>query len=323
MERRNFFGKTALGGILLGSGVTAAGSKDALAAQPETDEIFVERSLPGKPYKGKVLAIVVDDTPLLCAGTCAKLVNEGYTAYLIRTTNNDKLGDGSYGENVLKNEKENERIHELLGISDVYEFYYRQHRLHSIPLVDIRFRMIFLFRYLKVDTVITYNPRGYGEENPDHIVTGQVVEEASWMAGIPNHLPEHFEAGVSPQTVNELYYMAAQPGQEYNRVVDIGSVKEQKIKVIAESQSQGKGNMGAELRKKLSAEGKRIPMLGDNNETANREFARNFLFDYYSTFDGIEKYGVTSAERFFYIDKRNTDLESGVEAFVANNAVKL
>jgi LmbE family N-acetylglucosaminyl deacetylase len=321
MERRNFIGKTALGGMVVGSGVTGAG---ALAAQPGNGEVVVERSIPGKPHKGKVLAVVVDDSPLFCAGTCAKLINEGYTAYLIRTTNNDKSGDGSYGENVLKNEKENARIEEILGFKDVYEFYYRQHRLHSIPLVDIRFRMIFLFRYLKVDTVITYNPRGYGEENPDHTVTGQVVEEASWMAGIPTHLPEHFEAeGVSAQVVKERYYMAAQPGQEYNRVVDIGSVKDRKIQVLTELQSQGNGNMGSELRKKLSAEGKRIPMLGNDNDTANREFARNFLFDHYSTFDGIENYGVTSAERFFYIDKRNTDLESGIDAFINKNAVKL
>ena len=95
MERRNFFGKTALGGMLLGSGVTAAGSKDALAAQSETDEVFVERSLPGKPYKGKDLAIVVDDTPLLCAGTCAKLVNE------VATKTNDEVGDGTTTATVL------------------------------------------------------------------------------------------------------------------------------------------------------------------------------------------------------------------------------
>ncbi|MFC1650649.1 PIG-L deacetylase family protein [Candidatus Latescibacterota bacterium] len=288
--------------MIVGSGVTGAASlaaQEALAAQPDTGEVVVERSLRGKPHKGKVLAIVVDDSPLLCAGTCAKLINEGYTAYLIRTTNNDKCGNGSYGENILANEKENTKINELLGIKDVYEFYYRQHRLHSIPLVDIRFRMIFLFRYLKVDTVITYNPWSQGEENPDHLVTGRVVEEASWMAGIKTHLPEHFEAdGVSTQIVKERYYMDSQPGQAFNRLVDISSVKEQKIQAIAESRSQGNGNLGAELRKILSEEGKRIPMLGNDDETANREFARNFLFDYYSSFDGIEKYGLTSAERF-------------------------
>ncbi|MFC1542040.1 PIG-L deacetylase family protein [Candidatus Latescibacterota bacterium] len=317
MERRTFFGKSALGGMLLGSSVTV----DTLAAQPDPGEVVVERSMRGQPHKGKVLAVVVDDSPLLCAGTCAKLVNEGYTAYLIRTTNNENGGDGTAPENILNNEKEYTKINELLGISDVYEFYYRQHRLHSIPLLDIRFRMIFIFRYLKVDTVITYNPWAQGEENPDHLVTGRVVEEASWMAGIKSQLPEHYEAGVSPQTVKERYYMVSKPGQPYNRVVDIGSVKEQKIQALAESQSQGGGNLGSEIRKKLSTEGKSIPVLGNDDDTANLAFARHFLFDYYSSFDGIEQYGLTAAERFFYIDTRKTDLESGIEQFVSKNAI--
>jgi hypothetical protein len=233
------------------------------------------------------------------------------------------IGTGSYGENVLKNERENAKIEEILGFADTYEFFYRQHRLHSIPLADIRFRMIFLFRYLKVDTVITYHPRGYGEENPDHSITGQAVEEASWMAGLPSHLPEHFETGVTTQTVKEIYYITANPSQEYNRVVDIGKAKEQKIKVLAAAQSLGYGNLGAELRQKLSSERKRIPMLGNNDETANQAFARNFLLDYYSTFQGIENYGVTCAERFLYIDRRKTDIDMGIEAFVTKHAVAM
>ncbi len=322
MERRTFFEKSALGGMFIG-GSAAAVPAQVRAATIAPEHVTVERAMSGKPHTGKVLAVVVDDSALLCAGTCVKMVNEGYTTYLIRTTNNDMVGTGSYGENVLKNEQENANIDEILGFTDTYEFYYRQHRLHSIPFADIRFRMTFLFRYLKVDTAITYHPRGYGEENPDHSVTGQAVEEASWMAGLPSHLPEHFETGVSTHTVKELYYISANPGQEYNRVVDISASKEQKINVITAAQSLSHGNLGAELRRKLSTEGKRIDMLGNNDETANRAFARKFLFDYYSTFDGIENYSVSSAERFLYVDRRKTDLDTRIEEFVKKYAVTI
>jgi LmbE family N-acetylglucosaminyl deacetylase len=44
---------------------------------------------------------------------------------------------------------------------------------------------------LKVDTVVTVNPWGHGEENPDHRVTGRAVEEACWMGGMANDFPEH------------------------------------------------------------------------------------------------------------------------------------
>jgi len=323
MERRKFFGTTALGGVFLGSGAGITGSENSLAAPLDTEEIIIERSMSGQPHKGKVLAIVVDDTPLHCAGTCSKLIKEGYTGYLIRTTNNEKSGDGTTGENILNTEQETFKIAETLGITDVFELYYRQHRLHSLPLLDIRFRMIFIFRYLKVDTVITYKPWAQGEENPDHLVTGRVVEEASWMAGIQTHLPEQFEAGISTHTVKERYYMVTCPEQPFNRVVDISSTKEQKINAIVESKSQGGGNRGSELRNQLARQNKRIPMLGNDNDTADREFARNFLLHYYSSFDGMEQYGLQYAERFLYIDQRKTEIESKIDEFVEKHTVKL
>ncbi len=57
-----------------------------------------------------------DDIPLLAAGTVAKLIEEGYTGYLVRATNDD-MGDspglgtpGTIGENVLGNERDNAHI---------------------------------------------------------------------------------------------------------------------------------------------------------------------------------------------------------------------
>lgn len=74
---------------------------------------FIEHSRPGTPHRGKVPAAIQphsDDVALLCAGTVAKLIQEGYTGYMIRATNDD-MGDdvgepGTVGENVLRNERE-------------------------------------------------------------------------------------------------------------------------------------------------------------------------------------------------------------------------
>ena len=60
---------------------------------------------------------------------------------------------------------------------------------------------IFLFRYLKADTVVSFNPWGHGEENPDHWKTGHAVEEAAWMAGVETDYHEHAEAGIQPHEV--------------------------------------------------------------------------------------------------------------------------
>ncbi|MEE3235665.1 MAG: hypothetical protein VX294_15995, partial [Candidatus Latescibacterota bacterium] len=52
-------------------------------------QVQIEHKKKGKPNTGKVLAAVqahADDIPFFCAGLVAKLVDEGYTAYLIQTT---------------------------------------------------------------------------------------------------------------------------------------------------------------------------------------------------------------------------------------------
>ena len=56
---------------------------------------FLERAQPGLPHQGKVLAAIQphsDDLAIICAGTVAKLIHEGYTGYMIRVTNDD-MGD--------------------------------------------------------------------------------------------------------------------------------------------------------------------------------------------------------------------------------------
>jgi len=57
--------------------------------------VVLERSMPGQPHKGKVLLALQahsDDVPLMASGTVAKLIEEGYTGYLVRATNDD-MGD--------------------------------------------------------------------------------------------------------------------------------------------------------------------------------------------------------------------------------------
>src|SRR5256885_1839516 len=60
-----------------------------LAGQSQPQPV-IERAVSGQPHRGKVLLAIQahsDDIPLLAAGTVAKLVEEGYTGYLVRGTN--------------------------------------------------------------------------------------------------------------------------------------------------------------------------------------------------------------------------------------------
>jgi len=302
MHRRDFLA------VLPGVTLLKAGDTD----------VTVERFRSGKPHAGKVLAAIqphADDIPLFAAGTVAKLLEEGYSGYLIRTTNDDMAGRGSVGETVLANERDNDRLVQVMGLKRGFDLNYLNHRMDGVSPVEIRIRLIFLFRLLRVDTVISYDPWGHYEENPDHYVTAQQVEAACWMAGMDNDYPEQFAAGLKPKSVTEKYYFARGP-QLVNRVVDITSVVEKKIDAILVNVAQGPGgDNGKLLRQRLAREGKRLPILGDDDTTANREYARQFLLA--RDRETGRKYGVQYAEPFHYIGPEADE----VGEYIKRNAV--
>lgn len=153
----------------------------------ESENLVIEKSQPGKPHAGKVLAAIQphsDDIPIFAAGTVAKLIAEGYTGYLIQMTNDDHAGAGAtVGEVIMNNEKDTQGVAKALGLRKVYNLYYRNHRLDNVSPVEIRSRLIFLIRMLKIDTIVCYDPSGHYEENPDHYVTAKAWEAARWMSG--------------------------------------------------------------------------------------------------------------------------------------------
>lgn len=290
-------------------------------ADPNT--VTIERAQPGKPHAGKVMVAVhahLDDVPYYAGGLCAKLISEGYTAYLIRTSNDEKRGGQTAAKNILANEQEHAKMARALGFQDTYDLYYQNHEMDAASSLDLRMRLIFLFRHLKADTVVSFNPWGHGEENPDHWKTGRAVEEAAWMAGVETDYHEHAEVGILPHPVLERYFFYARPGQEYNRVVDIAPYIEKKIDAIVECRAQGGGNLGSQLRARLAREGKRLPLLGNDDRTADREYARQFLLDDDREYGAA--HGLAFAERFLYLDQRQP-ADSKVESYVRQNAVAL
>src|ERR1700683_3179876 len=105
------------------------------------ENVVVEKDRPGLPHKGKVFAAIhahLDDVPYYAGGLCAKLIAEGYTGYLIRTSNDEKSGGGSIARNILATEQEHFKMAAALGFKDVFDLYYRSHRMNEIAPVEIR-----------------------------------------------------------------------------------------------------------------------------------------------------------------------------------------
>ena len=111
-------------------------------------------------------------------------------------------------------------------------------------------------------------------------------------------------------------------GQPFNRVVDISSAVEQKIDALVACKSQA-GDSGSQLRKKLASEGKRLPILGNDDTTADREYVRHFLLKRSGSFEGIEQYGLKHAERFYYTENVKSEEELEIEDYIKKNAVSI
>lgn len=301
------------------------------AQEAEADETprdaFLERAAQGTPHRGKVLLAVQahsDDIPLMAGGTVAKLVKEGYTGYLVRATNDD-MGDapglgtpGRIGDHVLGNERDNAEVARVLGLKKVFDLNYSNHRMADVSLNELQCRLIFLIRLLKVDTVVCWDPWGKDEENPDHAQTARGVEAACWMAGRAHDYPEQLAAGLEPHTVQDKYYYARRP--EVNRVVDVSGVVDQMIDANRANRAKGPaGNLGSRLRAELAKRGQKLPLLGDNDLTADRNYIREFILARRRALG--KQHGVEYAEAFHYIDGGSG--RSTVDEYVKKNAVPL
>lgn len=291
----------------------------AFAAQTAAAaDIVIERAAAGTPHRDKVLALItphLDDGPIFASGTIAKLLAEGYSGYFIRTSNDEKDSFSmSLGETVLANERDTAAMAQTLGLKKVFDLSYRNHRMDDVARTELRGRLIFLFRLLKVDTVFSYDPWGHYEENPDHYVTAQAVEAACWMSGGKLDLPEHFAAGLQPHSVSEKYYFARGP-QLVNRVVDIGPVLPAKLATIRSCRTMI-DHMVRDLKTALADRKLRLPNLPEDTTGANAEYVK-LAFEKRDASTGA-KYGLSYAEEFHYIGP-----DQAFEKYISQNAVPL
>lgn len=339
MKRKDFLQKGVLSSALVGTSLLASAfqlenSKDGVQLKKidgpdlemDEDKIVVERPLKGKPHKGKVLLAIqahADDIPLFAGGLIAKLMDEGYTGYLVRTSDDSK-GDAE------GNRKDSDNIAKYYGMEQSFNLMCNHHQMDNMGIQDLKGRFIFLFRLLKVDTIVCWDPWEHFEENPDHYVTARAVEAARWMAGGSADYPEHFAAGLKPHSPKVRYYFSRTP-QRANRIVDISNYIDKKVEVNMINVTKGPAGQGfgKALRDKLAAEGKRLDILGNDDTTANFNWVKHFVFDIDAkrlNFGQVsnkklgEKFGLAWAEHYRYISDLEDQTPNNLDKYVRENA---
>jgi LmbE family N-acetylglucosaminyl deacetylase len=365
MRRRNFLGTSVAAGLTLGGAAALQDPPRVQAADPPlsvlppgvtpsayalphseygavttpdyfayTNDLVIERNQPGKPHKGKVLAAIEahsDDIAIFCAGTVAKLIDEGYTGYLIRITIDCSGPVGqrgpawTHGRGVYQGQIDNEAVASALGCKKAFTLGYQDHHVDEDKAIEIRARLIFLFRLLQVNTVITYDPCNQYEENPDHKIVSDAVAGACWMAGEERDYPEHFKAGLKLGGVREKYYVAraATGYNTINRVVDISSYIDAKVRAnVAYKDKGAAGDAGLRLRAALARQGKRLPLLGDTDDTANFNYVKHFMMGDNRVLGA--QYGLEYAEAFHYVGRSTgPDPQANRQKYIDANAVPL
>lgn len=174
-----------------------------------------------------------DDAAAFFGGALTKFADEGWRTILVRVTDDAKDSVGLTIEETTR--RNTEQLHEaarIMGVSEVVELGYATDCMGDISGPELRERFVYLFRKYRPYAVFTFDPFGLYENNMDHVVTAQAVDEAFWVSCFDLHYPEHFKEGLEPFSVCERWYYGRDlPGA--NHAVDTSGTIERKIDALA------------------------------------------------------------------------------------------
>lgn len=184
------------------------------------------------PRRILVIAAHPDDIEILCAGTMARYAQLGCEVMLCNATTGDRGGMlGTMEELARVRDAEAHRSAALMGARYICLGF---HDCTLIPEdLATRQKFIDVIRQTKPDIVFTHHPNDY---HADHISTGKLALDASFMASIPlleSSLP-------ATDAILPLYYMDTMAGQDFlpEEYVDVSCVMDLKRQMLEQHQSQ-------------------------------------------------------------------------------------
>ena len=124
------------------------------------------------------------------------------------------------------------------------------------------------------------------------------------------------------QIRERYYYCRAPQGHNLvNRVVDISSYIDHKVRSNVANKGKGPaGDAGLRLRQELARQGKKLPLLGNDDDTANFQYVKHFLMDDFRALG--KQFGLEYAETFRYIGQEPSERQA-VREYVDGQAVPL
>jgi LmbE family N-acetylglucosaminyl deacetylase len=162
-------------------------------------------------HTAMVISPHADDAAAFCGATLAKFADHGWKILLVRVTDDSKDSlELSIDETIKANTEQLHKAAAILGITEIIELGYETDCLGDVSRVELRERFVYLFRKFKPYAVFSFDPDGMYENNMDHVVVAEAVDEAFWVSCFDKHHPEHFNEGLEPFSVCERWYFARQ-----------------------------------------------------------------------------------------------------------------
>lgn len=184
--------------------------------------------------KKRVLSVAAhgDDAEFFAGGTLAKLVREGYDLYLAIATNNER-GSFRLGMEELRAiaRPEAEASCQALGGCGVYMLGYTDGDLIDEKATTLRGKVMKIIREVQPDLVFSWDPFAPFETHPDHRTIAWATSDAASFAHFPLFHPEHFDEGLKPHKVSELYFYS-KAEWETNLIVDTTDTIETKLSAL-------------------------------------------------------------------------------------------
>jgi len=282
----------------------------------------------GKIPPGKVVLVAQphhDDhtTDYGMGGLIARLVDEGYEAYYVRASNDEKDGAHGYARNDMVNLRESMEATRILGMKKVISLNWRNDYMNPIPLNELRAQLILLIRKYKPDVVLGHNPWEHYQKNPDHRNVGRAVAEAYWMAGYANVLPEHRTLGLEPHAASYYYGKARLDwglGHRPNIAIELNESQVRRKQQAYHTHRNVYANPASAraMRMTLAKENLHVPEWEglDDQEAAVR--MEEWHMDWISRKRGAEA-GVRYAEDYYLLDE--FDHLPGLQDYLRQNLV--
>ncbi len=258
------------------------------------------------------------------AGLVSRMIDEGYRGYFVRVSNDEKDGSHGYPHNDMVNLREAQTAVAHLGINDVISLNWRNDYMDPTPIKELRAQLILLIRKLRPDAVMSWDPWGHYDRNPDHRKVARAVAEAVWMAGYANTHPEHLKLGVTPHRVPHVYFTHRGDygkGHEPNIAIehDRRHVERKAEGLWAHRNIYFRPEGARAMREELRARRLTVPDLDGLSDAEAIERIEKWYMYWSSARYGRES-GVEYAEVFYYLGE--WDHLPGLKQYISENAVE-